>query len=592
MFRPRPAQGPPALQRKTVYRRIVLLFTVVVIGLYVISIFIYNASVRSLRASMTEPVTLMEKAYLEQMERTIFKVKEMIFSCVLKQDWSLLLTERGPLHTYATLRLVLGAQERLSAIRNATAFLSDVRAHIAPWGRTISAEEGLMDLDRAEKERIIMPRDARGAQFIRRDDRLYLTSAYRLPTEEPLSIVAELDNDELASSIAGLSASAAGASILMETGTGAVVAQAGNAGILGNGALRDFIAEAVKTSDTAERRAGAHVSGTRGGGQALTVAWTSSAYLGFSLVHVLPTTELYGPLSRFSLMIWLFTGAVLASVLVFVTLSYRAVGRPMGALVAAFQRLETGDFSVRLRGDRRDDFAHLYHSFDHMAENLQRLVDEVYNKENLVRKADLRQLQAQINPHFLYNSFYMLHRMIKLGDTENAERFSLYLGRYFRFITHNEADRAPLSAEVEHARAYAQIMQMRLGEAVAVEFGEVPAHFAQMPVPRVILQPLLENAFGHGIRELRDGGRVRVAFEEEGNALLIRVEDNGRGIPGPVLSRLKAVLDGTLLPEEVTGIVNIHRRMRIVFGELYSMDIQSGENAGTRILLTVPSGVA
>jgi two-component system, sensor histidine kinase YesM len=303
---------------------------------------------------------------------------------------------------------------------------------------------------------------------------------------------------------------------------------------------------------------------------------------------VIPIGELYGPLNRFTVLLLLFTGVVVASILLFVSLAYGAVGRPMGALVAAFKRLETGDFSVRMRGAPRDDFSELYRSFDHMAENLQRLVEEVYAKESLVRKADLRQLQAQISPHFLYNSFYLLHRMIKLGDAEGAERFSAYLGRYFRFITRNDADRVPLAAEAEHASAYARIMEMRLGGSVAVEIGEVPEGFAQTLVPRLILQPLLENAFGHGIREIRDGGRVRMLFEERGRALRISVEDNGRGMPRAALERLRALLTESRPDGEVSGLVNIHRRMRIVFGAGYAMQIESEENAGTRVAMTVP----
>ena len=116
---------------------------------------------------------------------------------------------------------------------------------------------------------------------------------------------------------------------------------------------------------------------------------------------------------------------------------------------------------MNIRHEGQDEFGQLYDGFNRMKERIGKLIDEVYVQTSLAQRAQLKQLQAQINPHFLYNSFFILSRRIKRGDYDNAVEIAEHLGDYFRFLTRNESDYIPLRREVEHAQSYAAVQAAR-----------------------------------------------------------------------------------------------------------------------------------
>lgn len=158
-----------------------------------------------------------------------------------------------------------------------------------------------------------------------------------------------------------------------------------------------------------------------------------------------------------------------------------------------------------------------------MEDQISRLIDEVYVQTNLAQRAQLKQLQAQINPHFLYNSFFVLSRRVKRHDFENAQELAKHLGNYFQFLARNESDFVMLRQEVEHAKSYAAIQGTRFISRLSIEFGELPVECEGILVPRLILQPLLENAFEHGLENKMKDGILKVSFEEGENEIRIHV---------------------------------------------------------------------
>lgn len=563
------------LLRVSVYWKIMAIFVGAMILLYAFSIIIYERNVSYLKKQQTESVSMLEQKYLEQIEQNIMKVKELTFASTFKQDWFLLSTKRGVINNYDTLQLVLYAQERLQAIKNSSILISDVRAHLALWGRTISSESGIMDLQTEEFEKIRMPQDASGAQFVYYNDGIYLSSTYQYKYPVNYDIVLKLNMKELDSSLESLNIFNKSYTFLVRRDNGQVLAASNSDKAFFND---------LRLPDLRNNRSGSSTMNI--GSEKYMCVYNTSDFLGFTVVNMLPANELYKPLNIYYLMIWLFSIVVLLIMVIYIYYTYKAVGKPMHILIDAFKRMENGDFSVRLERNARDDFAYLYNSFDSMAQNIQHLVGEVYEKEILVQRANLKQLQSQINPHFLYNSFYILHRMIKLGDNENAELFSAYLGKYFKYITRNAMDEVPVSLEVEHAMIYSGIMSMRLGDGVVkVEFDKIPERFSEVMAPRMLLQPLLENAFEHGIKDLPKEALIKVYFREDGNDLLIFIEDNGKGMPHEDLLKINEQMGNLHVNSEITGVLNIHRRLQLMYGEGYGLTINAGEFEGTQIIL-------
>jgi two-component system sensor histidine kinase YesM len=222
-----------------------------------------------------------------------------------------------------------------------------------------------------------------------------------------------------------------------------------------------------------------------------------------------------------------------------------------------------------------------------MVENLKNLVDQVYKQKIMVQRSEMKQLQSQINPHFLYNSFFILNTMSRVGDYDNLECFTQQLGEYFQFVTRNAADEVPILKEVNHARVYSEIQAMRYSKRIRVEFNELPESFLKLVVPRLIMQPFIENAFEHGLGMKSAGGILVVRFENIGNEYQIIIEDNGDEITGEKIQELQVMLSNDSEAGEITAIQNIHHRIRLKFGPQSGVSVSRGGLGGLKVTLHI-----
>jgi len=270
---------------------------------------------------------------------------------------------------------------------------------------------------------------------------------------------------------------------------------------------------------------------------------------------------------------------------------YRWIHKPLVTVIRAFGKLQQGDLKVRIHRRKKDDFNDLYAYFNTTVEHLNSLIDQVYRQQILAQRAELKQLQAQINPHFLYNSFFMLHRMVKAEDKQQAVLFSKRLGEFFQFITRNGEDDILLSKETDHARIYADIQAMRFVSRLRIDFEPLPPDVHHLYVPRMILQPLLENAIEHGLRNKEKEGRINVRYKTAPDSLMIEIEDNGTGLSDGEWERLLRKFEDTSHEDvEITALINIHRRLRIKFGADSGLQLSARESGGLLVQVKIVYG--
>jgi two-component system sensor histidine kinase YesM len=270
----------------------------------------------------------------------------------------------------------------------------------------------------------------------------------------------------------------------------------------------------------------------------------SSEYLNMSLQSYVPEELVYRNLKSYHSLFLAFSAIIIIVVILFFISSHELVNKPMA-----------------------------------------RMIEQSYRSRLLAREAELRQLQAQINPHFLYNSFFTLYCMAKEEDYEHMTDFLSYLSDYYRYITPNTLEDVPLGDEKSHAQRYAQIQLLRFKRRIKVEFGELPEACAGIRVPRLILQPLLENAFSHGLKDVPSGGFLRTEFLPGAGVLLIRVADNGRGIGREELEditkKLQEAESGEVSGEtDFSGLVTIHKKLHLKFGPPYGLRIVPEDSGG------------
>lgn len=288
---------------------------------------------------------------------------------------------------------------------------------------------------------------------------------------------------------------------------------------------------------------------------------------------------------------WIFYGFIvlaIASAVMFSMYTERLINKPLRRLYEAFQNLQGGNMEVRVSHSSGDEFEYIYEGFNHMVQELQRMIEEVYEQKNLADRAELKQLQTQISPHFLYNSFFLFSGRVGRGDYEGAGELADYLGIYFRYLTRNTSDIVELASEMEHAEAYARIQESRFSSRLQLIWEPLPESAGRIKVPRLIIQPILENAYKHGLEDKAEDGilRVRYACDEENGIFCIFIEDNGNADEQAIRriqDRLSADYKG-----EVTGIINIHRRLTIYFKQEGGLLVSKSEMGGVLVTIKLP----
>lgn len=312
---------------------------------------------------------------------------------------------------------------------------------------------------------------------------------------------------------------------------------------------------------------------------------TQSGYFGRLVQYDSRRTVLKGT-ERYTVV---FSGLMLLAVgfaVLFSRYTERLVNRPLRKLQEAFQELEKGDLEIRISHSVKDEFEYIYQGFNHMVEKLARTIEDVYVQKNLAAQAELKQLQAQISPHFLYNSFFLFSGRVRRGDFGGARELADYLGTYFRYLTRNARDIVTLADEMEHAEAYARIQESRFASRMELIWEPLPEEAAAVLVPRLIIQPLLENSYKYGLENREEDGVLRVSFRLETGWLVIGIENNGDVTEEEIKAIQERFSDG--YAGEVTGMVNIHRRLRNYFRNRSGLKAARGELGGVLITMALP----
>ena len=286
-------------------------------------------------------------------------------------------------------------------------------------------------------------------------------------------------------------------------------------------------------------------------------------------------------------MIWLslwLAVLVLAAALVTSWLLSRLLGRPLRELASAMERFETDadHFTYRPVGGARE-VRELSDSFGHMVLRIQRLMSTVRQEEINLRKTELKALQAQINPHFLYNTLDSIAWMCEQGRADDAVKMIHALARLFRISISRGHELIPISKEIEHAENYLKIQNYRYKNQFTCTF-DVDPGCLDYYCNKITLQPIIENAIMHGLDLLVDEGCIRVRVSQEGDDILFCVQDNGVGMsPEQAHAILADSQDRTGI-----GIKNVNDRLQIYFGKQYGLRIVSELDVGTRVEIRMP----
>ncbi|MFC5402833.1 sensor histidine kinase [Cohnella soli] len=315
-----------------------------------------------------------------------------------------------------------------------------------------------------------------------------------------------------------------------------------------------------------------------------------SDMLQWSLKTALPENVVLNPVYSINRWYGYLSAVSIIIVLVASLLIYRLIHQPLKKLVTGFRKVEQGKLDIVIERRDHDEFAYLYTQFNRMVSKLNELIQEVYEKTIYSQQSELKQLQSQINPHFLYNSLYIMYLMADEEDYNGIRTLSKHLGDYFKFITHNKADMVPLEQELNHAKVYGSIQEIRFSNRISCEF-TVEGDLSEWRVPRLIIQPVLENAFVHAHENTEENGRISVRICCERECLTVTVEDNGKGINPERLAQVRQSLTHRRDETETHGIANVHKRLALLYGNESGVSIDPVATGGTAVTLRMEVGL-
>ena len=266
------------------------------------------------------------------------------------------------------------------------------------------------------------------------------------------------------------------------------------------------------------------------------------------------------------------------------------VREPIEKLERVTARLAEGDMSARLPVTNVEELWNLTGQVNIMADNLDDMMQQRIRDERNLKKAELRTLQAQINPHFLYNTLDAIVWKAEAGDQGEVIHLTRALSDFFRISLSSGADWIPISQEKKHIAGYLSIQKTRYRDILNYEI-DIPDELGEFYVLKLLLQPLVENALYHGIKYRRGGGMIRVSGRREDEQLIFTVRDTGRGMDAEKLAALRASM-AERQPARAPGgsgfgLINVNLRIRLYYNQPEGLCIESGPE-GTEVSFRVP----
>ena len=214
--------------------------------------------------------------------------------------------------------------------------------------------------------------------------------------------------------------------------------------------------------------------------------------------------------------------------------------------------------------------------------------EQVTREQKQLRKAEFELLQAQINPHFLYNTLDAIVWSAEAGNQKQVVKMVGSLSEFFRSSLNKGKELVRVREELSHARSYLEIQQIRYQDILSYEI-EVPEELFEYEIPKITVQPIVENALYHGIKNRRGGGKITITGEEGDNDYRIIVTDDGIGMDGERLSQITEGLSGKNPGDvKIYGLYNVNERIKLFYGEEYGISIESEYDKGTRVVIRLP----
>lgn len=264
------------------------------------------------------------------------------------------------------------------------------------------------------------------------------------------------------------------------------------------------------------------------------------------------------------------------------------IATPLKRLSEVSDVVAKGDFSVRFDARSSAEVSMLSDSLNIMIDKINELLEQITTEQVRLRKAEFQLLQAQINPHFLYNTLDAIVWLAEAGEQKKVVSMVGSLSEFFRTSLNQGQDIVTIKEELNHVRSYLEIQQVRYQDILNYAI-DVPPELYTYTIPKITIQPLVENALYHGIKNKRGKGKIEISGEKEEEGFCLTIRDDGIGIRPERLAQIReSFLNRELSESEIYGLYNVNERIRLNFGDSYGISIESIYGEGTTVKILLP----
>ncbi|RRJ67760.1 sensor histidine kinase [Paenibacillus oralis] len=283
---------------------------------------------------------------------------------------------------------------------------------------------------------------------------------------------------------------------------------------------------------------------------------------------------------------WLIAGVALAAFIVTTLISgafTRYLLKPLQGLLKVMKRVENNDLSARFASGSGDELAQVGFRFNRMLEQIVVLIEEVTEAQTHKRSAEIKALSAQMDPHFLYNTLNTIYWKLNLKQVGPSQKMVMSLSRLFQLGLNNGQEITTLSKELEHVRQYLELQSSCYEGLFSYEIHVREPELSALSIPRIILQPLVENSILHGFRDMENGGRIEIEIAGDGQRWMLAVRDNGSGMDE---GQMRALFWRE--SDKGYAVSNLIRRLQLYYGEGAEFHVDSAPERGTEIRISLP----
>ncbi len=569
-------QSKKRIFRKSIFYRLIITFVLILAPIYLLGVGIHQWGVAIIRretvASMDAQITYHKLSFDEEMSRMLSSLSE----CMSDEDLLKLSNIPQSMSDFEKAKSLNRLATRLLTLKNSSIYIVDAKAIVPILDRTISANNGVVEISEEELDTCnnfpsyynIMENDG-GKLFLK-------IRSLEMGGRKPHFILQiELSNEMIQSTIELFNTYEGSGSLFYYPDKDFIISTTDDL----DTPIVEYLKEAAVEGIAPNDEHIVEVDGTN-----YFAFYRKLDYDGIWMVAYVPENQVIVPFRIYMYLLWVFTIISIAIILYFSFTTHKFLQRPLSKLVKAFHRVEGGELDFAIEHSTNDEFGYIYRRFNAMVEYIHNLINQVYMQKVMTQKAELKQMQSQINPHFFYNSFFILQKMVQRDEKESAMKFSNYLARYFQYVTRNQNDDIELSKEIEHSQNYLEIQVIRFTN-IDITFDEVSEKYSKLMVPRLILQPIIENIFEHGFTGEAKKRIVSVKFAEKKNGLYCYIEDNGVDVDEGEIENLNQLLKSNDHDVEITGLVNVHKRINLKFGGESGLQISKSDLGGLKVTI-------